>query len=332
MTAMQPRSREEAKLLGLPDWQIDQMFPVDGGDPAQVADAAPVQSSPSLDIDSLSRRPPQGLIGSLGVSHNNVPAQAMPQAVQPAPAGLLDDAPEAPKGFWQGGDKFRARDAIGGLLAAIGDGLTQHGGGQGFAVKALIGQRTKGAEALEAAQKEYKRKQQLAALPGMTARELLAFDADPKAWGGHMADAYSTHHAAANVNPGEQRLFGNPNAGGKVYQAPTAAEQYAGSLGKAPRTSGYNTALQDYVLKGSGPTAFGYDAALDDHRTANDVGVEGLRQRNRMGLRSAPTYRDSNPRPVAPRASPPRRKASPTATGPNGEKVMWNGKNWVPAR
>jgi hypothetical protein len=307
----------------------------------------------SLGLDSLSRRGPQGLIGSLrdtleteeeqrrraeamfGVSLGNVPSQAMPQAVQPAPAALLDGAPEGPKGFWQGGDKFRARDGIAGLLAAIGDGLSRNSGGEGFAVKGLIGQRTKGSEALEAAQKEYKRKQQVAGLPGMTARELLAFDADPKAWGGHMADAYSTHHAAANVNPGEQRLFGNPNAVGKVYQAPTAAEQYAGSLGKAPRSPDYNTAMQDYVLRANGPTAYGFDTALDNHRTANDMGVEGLRQRNRMGLRSAPTYRDANPPPPrinGPRANPPRRKTTPTATGPNGEKVMWNGKSWVPAR
>lgn len=299
MTTVQPRSRAEAKMLGLPDWEIDKMFP-------------------AMDIEEqhdFNAQPQGGLLS---------PATPQQQV-------LTDEGPERPKSFWQGGQKLGGRDILSGLLAVIGDSLVQQGGGKGSAVDGLLGARTKGISAYEEAMKAYKRRQQVASLPGMTARELLAFDADPKAWGGHMADALSTHHAAANVNPGEQRVFGNPNAGGRLYQAPTAAEQYAASLGNAPRTKGYNTALQDYVLRGSGPTAYGYDAALDDRRTANDISLEGVRQANRLGLRRTPTYRDSNPPP--PRTgNPPRRKATPTATGPNGEKIMWNGKSWVPAR
>jgi len=282
---------EEAKLR-----RAEAMFGVQLGDPAP---------------QSITFQPMGGLLGR----------------ASPAPdvQGLLGEAPEQPNGFWRGGKKFTGRDALAGLLAVIGDAAAQHSGGNASAVAALTGQRSKGIEALEEAQKVYRRKQQLAALPGMTARELLAYSADPKAWGGHMADAIATHHAAANVNPGEQRVFGNPNAGGTLYQAPTAAEQYAASLGNQAGTPEHRTALQDYVLRGNGPTAIDLDTALDDHRTGNKRGLENQRQANRLQLRGTPTA----PRTVGSRPSAPRRKANPTATGRNGEKYEYNGKAWV---
>lgn len=253
---------------------------------------------------------------------------------QPQTLGdVIGQAPQAPKGFWQGGGKFTGRDALAGLLAAVGDAFASNNGGRGTAVETLGNYRKKGVDAFEEAVKAHRRNQQIAQLPGMTQREFLAYSADPKGWGGHMADALSTHHAAANVNPGDQRLFGNPDQGGSIYQAPTAAEQYAGALGETTGTPGYRTALQDYTLRGSGPTAYGFDVSLDDHRTANDMGLEGLRQQNRTALRGMPTYRDMNPLPPRVGGSPsPRRKAAPTATGPNGEKVQWNGSGWVPIR
>lgn len=319
---------------------------------------------PSLDLDSLTSTrpsPPRGLFGSgmrslratpeqerqsreleayFGMSPG-APAQTMDAPPDQPMTGLLGSAPERPKGFWQGGDKFRARDGIAGLLAAVGDAFAQQSGYKGDAVANLGGMRGKGINAFEEALAAYQRNRQIASLPGMTPREYAAYSLDPKGWGSHMSDALSSHHAAANVSPGEQRVYGNPDMGGSIYQAPTSAEQYAGSLGQVPGTPGYNTSLQDYVLRGSGPTAFGFDTQLDDHRTQNDMGLEGLRQRNRIGLedvrqgnrmeaRSAPTYRDMNP--PAPRAragSTPRRSANPTATGQNGEKYEYNGKEWV---
>ena len=118
MTIAQPRSREEAKLLGLPDWQIAQMFP-------QQADPL-----------------------ALGVPHE-----------YDAPNGGLLAAQDKPAGFWQGGDKFRARDGIAGLLAAIGDGLTQNSGGQGYAVQGLLGGRL---DARKLAEKKAEEQAQLA--------------------------------------------------------------------------------------------------------------------------------------------------------------------------
>ena len=44
----------------------------------------------------------------------------------------------------------------------------------------------------------------------------------------------------------------------------------------------YRTAAADYVLRGNGPTAYGYDVGLDDQRTANDIELEGSRQSGRV--------------------------------------------------
>lgn len=68
-------------------------------------------------------------------------------ASKPEQKGLL--------GFWQGGDKFTARDGIAGLLAGIGDAFDREGGGDGGALDALIGGRAKAfAEARKQAQQE----------------------------------------------------------------------------------------------------------------------------------------------------------------------------------
>jgi hypothetical protein len=48
----------------------------------------------------------------------------------------------------------------------------------------------------------------------------------------------------------------------------TDAEQYAGSIA-TPGTPAYNTAIQDYTLKGEGPTAFDYKGQLQAARLAN---------------------------------------------------------------
>ena len=268
------------------------------------------------------------------------PASPPRPEIDPAVQDMLGNAPEEPKGFWKGGKKFHTKDAVAAALAIMGDAFANSSGsgrGHGFSgVKMLTDGLNDRREVFQKALIDYAKAKQVASLPGMTAREFAAYKANPDQWGSHMADALSTHQAAANLNPGDQRLYGNPNAGGSIYQAPTAAEQYAGSLGETAGTPGYRTALQDYTLKGSGPTAYGYDVALDDHRTANDRGMERLRQVGRASLRGQPTYRDLNPPPLRVGASragaSPRKKRGPTATGPNGEKIEWNGSEWVPVR
>lgn len=82
--------------------------------------------------------------------------------VSPESQAALDRAaaaaPEQKKGllgFWQGGDKFTARDGIAGLLAGIGDAFAREGGGEGTALSTLTGGRAKAlAEAKAAAERE----------------------------------------------------------------------------------------------------------------------------------------------------------------------------------
>lgn len=127
----------------------------------------------------------------------------------------------------------------------------------------------------------------------------------------------------------------DPNSGGvsELYDGPEDFESYAEAMGIEPGTQEYFDAVEDYVLKSDGPTAYERDKGLDDYRTGNRLRIEGarqgnreslegLRQRNRVATRGLPTYRDVNPRAG---------RARPTATGPNGQKVEWNGKAWVPA-
>lgn len=94
----------------------------------------------------------------------------------------------------------------------------------------------------------------------------------------------------------------------KLYDAPTPAEAYAGSLGLEAGTPEYAEAMQDYVLRGMGPTAYenkvGFEGVrqenrlgMEQARQGNRVALEGVRQAARAALRTSPTYRDLNPAP-----------------------------------
>lgn len=127
-----------------------------------------------------------------------------------------------------------------------------------------------------------------------------------------------------------------------LQREPADFQQYATDMGYEPGSPEYMQAAQDYILRGNGPTAVGLDMSLDDHRTDNRKSLENLRQGNRMAyqaagisgrvaVKTAPTYRDTHP---LPQRAPAGRAAggAPTATGPNGQKIMWNGSAWVPAK
>lgn len=222
------------------------------------------------------------------------------------------------------------RDVLGGLLAAVSDAFAQQSGQKGQAVESLTKAWTDRRATFKTQQEQYQDRMRIARLPGMNSREMAAYIADPKAWGGHMASAATSPHQAATLNPGDTRFLGQ---GKPMVQAPTRGQQYARSLGLADGSDPYNEAIRDQELGANGPTAFGNQQNLAGLRFGQQRTMEKLRQANRLGLRGAPTFRDSNPPP--PRTSLPRsapRRSMPTATGPNGEKVMWNGKAWVPGR
>jgi hypothetical protein len=318
-----------------------------------------------------SQRP--GIFGAPLVA-DTTPAQAPNQF-----ADLIGPAPVAPKhhGFdWQM------------ALAALGAALQ----GDNRVMLDIAKQRRRQQDDYKANLQRYQAAQQFASLPGMTARELETYMVDPKAW----AAANATRYQAATLGEKDTRVYGNPQEGGSAYQAPrlvqngvdtvqvdpmgaqpprpvysgtTDAQQYARGLGLDPGTAGYNSAQQDYVLRGNGPTAYG-----------NDLGLEAVRQQNRMQLHTTPTYAQTHPRPssggrggathpptlagtVAPILAKMARGEpltageqtaidtyyhrggkggrggrgsggiSKVATNPQtGEKVGWNGSAWVPVQ
>ncbi|MFC4293568.1 hypothetical protein ACFO0A_00690 [Novosphingobium tardum] len=143
--------------------------------------------------------------------------------------------------------------------------------------------------------------------------------------------------AAAPFTIGRDRLQYDPNSGdvATLYDGQEPFEQYAADMGLEPGSDDYFNAVQDYVLRANGPTALAHDRTLDDYRTGNRLKIEGvrqgnreslegIRQKNRVTTRGVPTYRDAHPRAAG--------KARPTATGPNGQKMEYDGSAWVPVR
>lgn len=196
--------------------------------------------------------------------------------------GLIGDAPRRNKGG--------VGDVLSTILAVAADAADPQG--RGLYTKNLASQWDKRGETYDKKLEEYRTRQQVASLPGMSEREMVAYMADPKAWGGHMSDAATSRYQAATLNPGDQRFLGDGNG---AYQAATRGQQYATSLNLQPGSPEYEAAIRDQELGSQGPTAFannqameglkfGNQRALEDARQGNRVSLEGVRQRNRSGL------------------------------------------------
>lgn len=273
-------------------------------------------------------------------SQENMRNQLPDSSNQPRPAGgdlspelaaLVGKAPEQSRSFWEGGRKLTLRDGLAGLLAVFGDAASrQNGRGSQFsAVENLSKRRADGLKTYQETLGDYQMRQRIAGLPNMTSRELAAFLADPKAWGSNMARAATSRYDAATLNPGDQRVFGDPQAGGGVYQAPTRGQQYAQSLGFLAGSTEANNAIRDQELGAYGPTAFGQKSTLADAEQERKLAIEAIRQKGRMQVRGAPTYRDQNPPPPRPRAPGRSAPKVPTATDGNGRTVYFRGGRWV---
>ncbi|GAA5049795.1 hypothetical protein GCM10023208_08260 [Erythrobacter westpacificensis] len=160
--------------------------------------------------------------------------------------------------------------------------------------------------------------------------------------------------ASSPFTIGRDRLRFDPqtNSTTTIYDGSEDFELYAQELGLEPGTPEYFKAVEDYVLRSSGPSAHERDMSLDDHRTGNDrsleayrygnrLGLEGVRQNNRLQLRNTPQARSAPTRSGGRSRSTSSgargfgravvRAGEPTATGANGETLVVRGGEWVPA-
>lgn len=107
-------------------------------------------------------------------------------------------------------------------------------------------------------------------------------------------------------------------------------EEYARSLNLEPGTDAYRDAMRDYALRGSGPTAHGYDVSIEGVRQDNRESLEGTRQGNRERLEGIrERNRRARPaRPATPRqANTLERIRQKIAAGGQltpGEQRLWN--------
>ncbi|MBY6015133.1 hypothetical protein KUV75_09505 [Qipengyuania gaetbuli] len=205
-------------------------------------------------------------------------------------------------------------------LAAVGDALARNGGHQAFAVQNIVNQ-----------QNEYRQRQ-------LDAAETIA---------GWQYDDWARQNEAdlRASNPftiGRERLAYDPATGeaNVLYRGRQDAEIYADSLGFDRGSEEWNAAAQDFVLRGSGPSAHARDLELDDYRTANDRDLEGYRQENRLEMentrqrnRSAmESARQGNRMTLRQTPSAGRGSGRRRAVDGNGNAVEWDGKAWVPVK
>lgn len=96
-----------------------------------------------------------------------------------------------------------------------------------------------------------------------------------------MAEANKTQFFSGN----EDRIAYDPTTGTTrtLYDAPTDAQTYAGTLGHQPGSDDYSGAIRDYVLRSNGPTAldgrFGLEAVRTDGRQRLQTQRLGVTQR-----------------------------------------------------
>jgi hypothetical protein len=148
----------------------------------------------------------------------------------------------------------------------------------------------------------------------------------------------------ATINNRRVRIDPTTGESEVLFTAPQDFDDYAASLGAEPGTEEYDRLVQDYVLRGSGPTATDNYNTREEWRQDNRLELEGERQGNRIGLqthrqagqralRATPTYRQANPAPVRSRGRSGGRSGGipegTTATGPGGAKMIRRGGKWV---
>ena len=291
--------------------------------PSYSLSASPGQLANALDAirdpNTLPPSPPVrgGFFGNAAA----LPQQPMPSTVGGSPAmsekiggrGLIapdrQKARDKPKFFGHGGAGWD-------IIGSIGDALAQYGGGQATYWPTKIKERQ--------AQADHQR-----ALAEWAFRSQLE----------RSKPDYAT------INNRRVRIDPTTGQADVLYTAPQDFEDYAATLGAEPGTEEYDRLVQDYVLRGGGPTATDNYNLREDWRQKNREELEGIRQSNRSALegqrqagrralKAIPTYGQANPRPRSAGAGNSGGvREGQTATNPQtGAKVVYRGGKWVPAR
>jgi hypothetical protein len=177
-------------------------------------------------------------------------------------------------------------------LATLGDALAINRGVQPYAMQSLVGQRNSQQQRLQEA-----------------AEQLMKWR-----YQDHSRQNEADLRAANPFTIGRDRVMYDPASGQSnvIYDGAEDFELYAEKLGLEPGSPDYFQAVEDFVLRSSGPSAHERDIELDDHRTGNDASLERLRYGNRVGMenlrqgnrRGMVDYRNANPAPS--RSSKPR--------------------------
>lgn len=104
----------------------------------------------------------------------------------------------------------------------------------------------------------------------------------------HVEDRDAALNKPEYFMSGRDRVKFDPTSGQSavVYDGPEDYQTYAQTLGLNPDTPDYAGAVQDYVLKGNGPTSQAARQALDSQRNMQ-----------RIALRGMPTYAQTHQRP-----------------------------------
>jgi len=259
--------------------------------------------------------PPQGG-GNLFAASRKYPQWASGAASSADAAPQVTDTPTAPpaprtlvSGMPQIGPTFDAKGEYDSILqqleppkqkATLGHVLTQALQILGPAMMAAGGNQA-GADAAIARLAQQRRDTQLN-------RQTLALQLLKWKQQEYARNADLTADTSKPFTIGRDRVQYDPTTGQAhtLFHGPQDFEAYAAAQGIEPGTDAYNQAVQDYVLRSSGPTALDNSETLDDYRTGNRASLEGLRQKNRLSmegvrqgnrltLRGTPSYRDTHP-------------------------------------
>jgi hypothetical protein len=222
---------------------------------------------------------PPGPVSGFGGGTFDLDGSPVTQRDVPPPMDAPTQGQQGPLGgsMRQPFDYDKAMEALAGnqkkpkdwqvAVAILGDALAGAGGHRPYAVQSVLGRQNAQQERLQTAAEQIQKWR----------------------YQDYQRQNEADLRAANPFTIGRDRLAYDPATGQMqtLYDGAEDFELYAQELGLEPGSDDYFRAVEDYVLRSSGPSAHVRDLEADDHRTANDRSLEGLRQANRLGMESA---------------------------------------------